>query len=297
MPELATKFNNTFAHHTSSVNGVRLHYVMGGKGEPLVLLHGFPQTWYSWHKVMPALAERYTVIVPDLRGYGDSSKPNDGYDKKTMAEDVYQLVNKLGYKRIFLVGHDVGGMVAYTYAAAHPTDVLRLVIAEALIAGLNPGFEDAMDNSQGQGSWWVTFNTVPNLPEALVAGRERIYIDWFCKNVAYNPAAISESDIDEYVRAFSTPGAMRAVFESYRAIFQDVEDNKEHVKTKLKMPVLALGGGSGVSVGDRLHQSLLPVTENLRGVLIERCGHWIPEEQPEEFTQQLLAFFTEENQL
>jgi pimeloyl-ACP methyl ester carboxylesterase len=192
-----------FVHHTASVNGVRLHYVMGGQGEPLVLLHGFPQTWYSWHKVMPALAEQYTVIAPDLRGYGDSSKPRDGYDKKTMAEDIYQLVGKLGYERIFLVGHDVGGMVAYAYACVHPAGVRRLAIAEALIAGLKPGFEEAMDNSQGQGAWWVTFNTIPNLPEALIAGRERIYIDWFCKNVAYNPAAISESDIDEKVFKFS----------------------------------------------------------------------------------------------
>jgi pimeloyl-ACP methyl ester carboxylesterase len=283
-----------FVHHTASVNGVRLHYVMGGQGEPLVLLHGFPQTWYSWHKVMPALAERYTVIAPDLRGYGDSSKPRDGYDKKTMAEDIYQLVNQLGYERIFLVGHDVGGMVAYAYACAHPAGVRRLAIAEALIAGLKPGFEEAMDNSQGQGAWWVTFNTVPNLPEALIAGRERIYIDWFCKNVAYNPAAISESDIDEYVRAFSTPGTMRAIFESYRAIFQDVEDNNKQSQIKLKMPVLALGGGSGVSVGDRLYRSLIPVAEDLRSVSIDRCGHWLPEEQPEEFSQHLLSFLNEE---
>jgi pimeloyl-ACP methyl ester carboxylesterase len=281
-------------HHTASVNGVRLHYVMGGQGEPLVLLHGFPQTWYSWHKVMPALAEQYTVIAPDLRGYGDSSKPRDGYDKKTMAEDIYQLVNKLGYEQIFLVGHDVGGMVAYAYACTYPTGVRRLAIAEALIAGLKPGFEEAMDNSQGQGAWWVTFNTVPNLPEALIAGRERIYIDWFCKNVAYNPASISESDIDEYVRAFSTPGTMRAIFESYRAIFQDVEDNKKQSQIKLKMPVLALGGGSGVSVGDRLYRSLIPVTEDLRSVSIDRCGHWLPEEQPEEFSQHLLSFLNEE---
>jgi pimeloyl-ACP methyl ester carboxylesterase len=282
-----------FVHHTATVNRIRLHYVMGGQGEPLVLLHGFPQTWYSWYKIMPTLAEHHTLIVPDLRGYGDSSKPNDGYDKKTMAEDIYQLISELGYEQIFLVGHDVGGMVAYAYACAHPSKVRRLVIAEALIAGLKPGFEEAMDNSQGKGAWWVTFNTIPNLPEALIAGRERIYIDWFCKNVAYNPAAISESDIDEYVRAFSIPGTMRAIFDSYRAIFQDVEDNQKH-QTKLKMPVLAVGGGSGVSVGDRLHRSLIPVTENLRGVLIDCCGHWLSEEQPEEFTRQILSFLNEQ---
>jgi alpha-beta hydrolase superfamily lysophospholipase len=120
--------NVTFSHNTASVNGIQMHYVIGGHGDPVVLLHGWPETWYAWHKVMPALAKNYTVIAPDLRGLGDSSKPPTGYDGKTVAEDIHQLVTQLGFKRIFIVGHDVGSQPAYSYAAAHPTEVRKLVI-------------------------------------------------------------------------------------------------------------------------------------------------------------------------
>jgi pimeloyl-ACP methyl ester carboxylesterase len=118
----AAEFNRTFTHHTANVNNVRLHYVIGGQGEPVVLLHGFAETWYMWRRIMPELAKRYTVIVPDLRGAGDSDKPATGYDKRTLAEDIYQLAQQLGYQRIFLVGHDIGLMVSYAYATAHPAD-------------------------------------------------------------------------------------------------------------------------------------------------------------------------------
>src|SRR6188472_1525835 len=122
--------NMTFSHHTASVNGIKLHYVIGGHGNPVVLLHGWPETWYAWHKVMPALAKTYTVVAPDLRGLGDSSKPLTGYDGKTLAEDIHQLVGKLGFKTIFLVGHDIGTQVAYSYAAAHPSEVKRLAVMD-----------------------------------------------------------------------------------------------------------------------------------------------------------------------
>ena len=132
--------NMTFSHNTASVNGIQMHYVIGGHGDPVVLLHGWPETWYAWHKVMPALAKNYTVIAPDLRGLGDSSKPLTGYDGKTTAEDIHQLVAKLGFKTIFLVGHDIGVLIAYPYAAAHPTEVKRLAVWEAPIPGFTiPG--------------------------------------------------------------------------------------------------------------------------------------------------------------
>ena len=130
--------NVTFSHHMAAVNGIQLHYVMGGKGDPVVLLHGWPETWYSWHRVMPDLAKNHTVIVPDLRGLGDSSKPLTGYDGKTLAEDIHQLVTQLGFKTIFLVGHDIGTQVAYSYAAAHPTEVKRLAVMELTIPGFAP---------------------------------------------------------------------------------------------------------------------------------------------------------------
>jgi alpha/beta hydrolase family protein len=176
--------NMTFSHHTTSVNGIQLHYVIGGQGDPVVLLHGWPETWYAWHHVMPALAKNYTVIAPDLRGLGDSSKPPTGYDGKTLAEDIHQLVTQLGFKTIFLVGHDIGTQVAYSYAAAHPTEVKRLAVMELTIPGFAPAGRMPL--------WWVIFHQTPDVPEALVQGKEMMYLSWFFQNLAYNPAAIMQ---------------------------------------------------------------------------------------------------------
>ncbi len=137
-------FDRTFSHHMADVNGVKLHFVKGGTGEPVVLLHGFPQTWFEWHRIMPALAERYTVIAPDLRGMGASSKPASGYDNRTVAEDIHQLVRQLGFQHISIIGHDAGAPVAYGYAAAHPDDVRRLVVIESVIAGTESPLYDGI---------------------------------------------------------------------------------------------------------------------------------------------------------
>jgi pimeloyl-ACP methyl ester carboxylesterase len=280
--------DSIFKHHTTSLEGVRLHYVMAGKGDPVVLLHGWPQTWYEWRRIIPALANKYTVIAPDLRGLGDSSKPQGGYDKRTVANDIYQLVRKLGFERIFLVGHDWGGPTAYAYATAHPGDVLKLVILDVSIP--NEAWEKfPMFNRRG--TWHLTFHGVRDLPEALATGRERTYLTWFYRSAAYNPGAITEAEIDEYVRCYSAPGGLRAGFEYYRAIHTDIEHNKEHTSVKLKMPVLALGGDCGF--GNATLFSMRELADDVRGGVIEKCGHWIVEEQPEYLTQQLLAFFAE----
>ncbi len=276
-----------FEHHTARVNDVTLHYVLAGQGEPVVLLHGWPQTWYEWRKIIPALAQRYTVIAPDMRGIGDSSKPLSGYDKRTVADDIYQLVRKLGHEKIFLVGHDWGGPTAYAYAVAHPADVRKLVILDVGIPGKST--ERAFPFRTG-GVWHMQFHNVRDLPEALVAGRERIYLTWFYRT-AYNPTAISEADIDEYVRCYSAPGAMRAGFEYYRAVFADAEHNKDGPDNKLKMPVLALGGERGF--GAIAKRSMEQLADNVRGGVVEQCGHWIPEERPEYLSEQLLKFFAE----
>ncbi|HKG87163.1 MAG TPA: alpha/beta fold hydrolase, partial [Nitrososphaeraceae archaeon] len=178
--------NETFSHNTASVNGIQLHYVIGGQGDPVVLLHGWPETWYAWHKIMPALAKNYTVIAPDLRGLGDSSKPPTGYDGKTVAEDIHQLVTQLGFETINLVGHDIGAFVAYPYAAAHPTEVKRLVVMEVPppINGIFPPPSLAVP------LWWLFFQQTLDVPEALTQGKEMTYLSWFYQNLAYNPAAI-----------------------------------------------------------------------------------------------------------
>lgn len=277
-----------FTHHTIALDDVRLHYVTAGKGDPVVLLHGWPQTWYEWRRIIPALAERYTVIAPDMRGLGDSSKPATGYDKRTVAADIYQLVRKLGFEKIFLVGHDWGGPVAYAYACAHPGDVRKLVILDVAIPGA--GLEKIPQATRRGGIWHIAFHNVRDLPEALIAGRERTYLSWFYR-LAYNPGAITEEEIDEYVRCYSAPGGLRAGFEYYRAIFDDIDHNKENAKIKLKMPVLALGGERGFR--EFALRSMKELAEDVRGGVIERCGHWIAEERPDYLIEQLLAFFAE----
>src|SRR5215217_76417 len=267
----------TFSHYMASVNGIQIHYVIGGHGDPVVLLHGWPETWYAWHKVMPALAKNYTVIAPDLRGLGDSSKPLTGYDGKTLAEDIHQLVSKLGFKTIFLVGHDIGTQVAYSYAAAHPTEVKKLAVMELTIPGFVPAGRIPL--------WWGIFHQTPDVPEALVQGNEMTYISWFLHNLAYNPAAITQADIDEYVSHYSAPGGMRAGFEYYRAFPQDAIQNMNYSKTKLTMPVLALGGGYIPTFGGNITMPTIIygmkiLAQNFQGIVVLNSGHFIPEEQP-----------------
>jgi pimeloyl-ACP methyl ester carboxylesterase len=279
--------NMTFSHNTVSVNGIKLHYVIGGHGDPVVLLHGWPETWYEFRLVMPALAKNYTVIAPDLRGLGDSSKPSTGYDGKTVAEDIHQLVTKLGFKTIFLVGHDWGTQVAYSYAAAHPTEVKRLVVMELTIPGFAPPGRPPL--------WWGIFHQTPDLPEALVQGKELIYLPWFYHNLAYNPAAITQADINEYVSHYSAPGGMRAGFEYYRAFPQDAIENMNYSKTKLTMPVLALGGGYIPTFGGNITMPTIIygmkiLAQNVQGIKVPNSGHFIPEERPD-FVKKLLDNF------
>ncbi|HEY3276119.1 MAG TPA: alpha/beta hydrolase [Syntrophorhabdaceae bacterium] len=288
-PPAGAEFNRIFTHHTATANNVRLHYVTGGQDEPVVLLHGFAETWYMWRHVMPGLAKHHTVIVPDLRGAGDSDKPSAGYDKRTLAEDIYQLVRSLGHEKISLVGHDIGLMVAYAYAAAHPAQVRRLVLLDAPIPGTSI-FEEFEKSGR---AWHFAFHNVPNLPEVLVAGRERTYLtEGFFRALSYNPAAFTEADIDEYVRSYSSPGGMRAGFEYFRAFSRDKADNKIYFARKLAMPVLALGGAQ--SLGPVMVDTVKEVALNVRGGSVERCGHWIADEQPASLTAQILAFFGEE---
>ena len=281
--------NMTFSHNTASVNGIQLHYVIGGHGDPVVLLHGWPETWYEWHKIMPALAKNYTVIAPDLRGLGDSSKPSTGYDGKTVAEDIHQLVTKLGFKTIFLVGGDIGALIAYPYAAEHHTEVKRLAVWEAPITGFTiPGRPPL---------WWVIFHQTPDVPEALVQGKEMTYLSWFYQNLAFNPAAITQADINEYVSHYSAPGGMRAGFEYYRAFPQDAIQNMNYSKTKLTMPVLALGGGYIPTFGGNITTPTIIygmkiLAQNVQGVTVPNSGHFIPEEQPDFVVKSLNNFFS-----
>lgn len=274
-------------HDFAQVDDVMLHYVTSGRGPVVVLLHGWPQTWYGWRHIIPALAQRYTVIAPDLRGLGDSSRPLAGYDKKTVAHDVWQLVNgKLGHQQFFLVGHDWGGPTAYALAAAHPAAVARLAILDVVVPG------DGGDFSQGGQRWHHQFHLTADLPEALTAGRERLYLSWFYRTFGHRPDAISEADVNEYVRTYSQIGAMRAGFAYYRALPQDAADNRATIaRFKLPMPVLAIGGANGRGRGREPEASLKRVALRVQGDVVPDCGHWIPEEQPRYLAERLLEFF------
>jgi pimeloyl-ACP methyl ester carboxylesterase len=206
-----------------------------------------------------------------------------------MAEDIHELVRRLGHHRIFLVGPDIGLMVAYAYAAAHPAEVRRLVLLDAPIPGTKV-FEEIEHSPM---VWHFAFHNVRDLPEALVAGRERTYLtEGFYRALSYNPAAFTEADIDEYVRCYSAPGGMRGGFEYFRAFSEDARQNKQYFKNKLSMPVLSLGGAQ--SLGPTMVSMAKEVATNVRGGVIERCGHWVADERPEYITEQLLAFLGEE---
>lgn len=277
------------AHRFAELGEVMLHYVVAGSGPPVVLLHGWPQTWYEWRRIMPALAARYTVVAPDLRGLGDSSRPAAGYDKQTVAADIWRLVREhLGFEKFLLVGHDWGGPTAYALAAAHPEAVRRLAILDVVIPG------DGGEFSQGGRRWHHAFHMTPDLPEALTCGRERTYLTWFYRSFAHRPDAIGEDEIAEYLRTYTQPGAMRAGFSYYRALPQDIADNEKIIAGfKLPMPVLAMGGAKGRGRGREPEESLRRVALDVRGDVVPDCGHWIPEEQPDYLAKRLLAFFAE----
>jgi len=277
-------------HHYFDTGDVVLHYVRAGKGDPLLLLHGWPQRWYCWRKIMPALAQHYSIIAPDLRGLGDSSRPPGGYDKKTIAEDIRKLVHDyLNIANYFVIAHDWGGPVAFCLAATYPEHIRKLVMLDTAVPGDGSG-----TFSQSGRRWHHAFHQTADLPEALIAGREDIYLGWFYRNYGHQPGAISPTDIEEYLRTYRQPDALRAGFSYYRALDEDVAHNEALLKKgKLAMPVLALGGGKSFGRGPDTLDSMQRVATNVRGGVIEDCGHWMQEEQPEQVTKAVLEFFAE----
>ena len=285
----AKTFFQTFSSRTATVNGITLHYVTGGHGDPVVLIHGYPETWYDWRRVMPALAAHYTVIAPDMRGLGDSSRPADGdYTKKSVADDIYKLTQALGYKRVFLAAQDMGFPVALAYAAAHPEGVRRMVMIEGGVSGF--GLEAAEDPARG-GSWHFGFFMAPEFPEMLTRGREREFLTAFAyrSHFVYQPGAFTDADINEYLHHYGNPAAMAAGFGYYRAFPQDAKDNQAAFgKAKLTMPILAIGGAH--AFGDFGEKNLRNIATDVQGVVFADSGHFVNEERPEELVQTVLPF-------
>jgi len=278
-----------FSEHKTKVGAIGIDYVIGGHGPTLVLLHGYPQTWYEWRDILPTLAEHYTVIAPDLPGAGRSDAPAAGYDKKDLAADIHGLLVKIGHDRdIRLVGHDIGTMVAYSYAAAYPRDVAKLVLSEAPIP--DPSIYSFPSlTAAGPGAWHFGFFALTNsLPEDLITGRESLWVDKFIDDLEVVKGAVTPNDVAVFAGYLKDPAHLEASFQWFRTLPQDMANDAVYQKTKLTMPVLAIGasGSLGSFVPDQVRQYATDVT----GVVVPDSGHWMYEEHPAEMAQILLTF-------
>lgn len=285
---LPLDFGKIFSQHFVKANGVRLHYVIGGPadGQTIVLLHGWPQTWFTWRNIMPALAAAgYRVVAVDYRGAGESEKPLNGYDKANMAADIHALVQQLGQTKIYLVGRDIGVMVAYAYAAQWPNEVAKLVMLDVPLPSTHV-WNEAKSKPDPE-LWHFGLHQQRDIAEMLVSGHEAAYISDFYKKREFVPVA--DEVIAVYARAYAAPGGLRAGFELYRAFPRDEERFKEFEKNKLTMPVLALAGDK--SNGLKEVEMAKEVATDVRGGVAPDTGHWLPDENPEFLSKQLLAFF------
>jgi pimeloyl-ACP methyl ester carboxylesterase len=267
----------------AEVNGVKLHYLIAGEGDPVVLLHGFAETSHMWLPLIAKLAGKHTVIAPDLRGFGQSATPEGGYTKTAMAQDIHALVKSLNYDRIRLVGHDIGLMVAYAYAAQYPAEVDRLVLMEAFL----PGVGDWNSVFLLRDLWH--FHFYGTTPLALVTGRERVYLEHFWNDFAADPAkSVSEADREFYASEYAKPGHMKAGMEVFRAFPKDAEDFAGFAKARLPMPLLVLSGEK--AGGPFLIEQGRMVADNVEGMLVSGSGHWLMEEAPSQVIPKLVEF-------
>src|SRR3979411_12302 len=273
----------TIASHTAEINGVKLHYMTAGHGTPLSVLHGYAETSLMWKPIIPALAERFTVIAPDLPGIGDSGIPSDGLDMKSAAVRIHDLAKSLGVQKAEVVGHDIGLMVAYAYAAQFPAEVTKLVLMDAFLPGV-AGWEAVYNDPS---IWHFRFNGPT--PEALVQGRERTYFEHFWNNFAADKTrSIPEADRKTYAAAYARPGRMRAGWAYFVSLQQAAKDFAQLSQAKLTMPVLSIGGEK--SLGDALAQQMKLVATDVTVVVLKDTGHWILEENPKATTDALMKF-------
>lgn len=272
-----------FKHDYAEVNGVKIHYVIGGKGDPLVLIHGFGQNWYMWNRLLPELSKHFTVIAPDLRGVGESDKPEGGYDKKTMATDIHELVKKLGYNKINLAGHDIGLMVAYAYAAQYGSEVKKIALMDALLPGIEPVWSKVSASA-----WWFGFFAWPASGD-IVKGKEKEFLTNFWPMVGHVKDPFTAEETAEFVRAYAVKDGAKSTFKWFGAFPQDGKDNLVFAKTKLKMPLLAMGGEYFAAAFLKDHSKL--VAENVTESKIAGSGHWLVQENTAQVQKDLLAFF------
>jgi pimeloyl-ACP methyl ester carboxylesterase len=279
----ASPASDAIVSRTSRVDGVNLHYLTAGQGPAVILLHGYTQTSRMWEPIIPLLAAKFTVIAPDLPGIGDSDIPADGLDMKTAAMRIHALAKSLGVEKARVVGHDIGLMVAYAYAAQFPSETEKLVVMDAFLPGV-AGWEGVYNNP---GIWHFRFNGPT--PEELVRGRERTYFEHFWNNFAADRThSIPEADRAAYTAAYARPGRMRAGWAYFVSFQQAARDFAQLSQTRLTMPVLAIGGGK--ANGDLLTQQMKLVASNVTVIVLKDTGHWVLEERPKETTDALVKF-------
>jgi len=277
-------------HGKPRVNGVEIHYAIGGVGEPVFLLHGVPKTMSYWRHVVPLLTPHYTVIAVDNRGFGGSQRPLGGYDTATMAADVAELATYLGFEEFRVAGEDWGAAIAYAVAAFYRPRVQQLVFQETLLPGLPTGERDpSLAPDDGRTGWHFSFFSLPNLPELLLAGRERPFWTYFARRQMWDPSALADDDIDEMVGSVEQPGGTRAILEMYRARQLDAEQNGPHYADPIGCPVLAVGGQA--YLGDQVSRQLAQVARDVRGAVIAESGHNIALENPAALARAYLDFF------
>jgi pimeloyl-ACP methyl ester carboxylesterase len=273
----------TIISRTAEVNGIKLHYLTAGHGTPLLLLHGYAETSRMWRPIVPALAKRFTVIAPDLPGIGESDIPPDGLDMKSAAIRIHDLAKSLGVQKAEVVGHDIGLMVAYAYAAQFQTEVTKLVLMDAFLPGV-PGWEAVYNNPS---IWHFRFNGPT--PEALVQGRERIYFDYFWNDFAADKThSIPEADRKAYTAAYARPGRMHAGWAYFVSFQQAAKDFSQLSQSRLTIPVLTIGGEK--SLGEALGQQAKLVATDVTVIVLKNAGHWVLEEQPKETAEALEQF-------
>jgi len=286
-PHLPDAFTGTFTSRYIDTGTLRQHVVTGGQGPPLLLIHGWPQTWYAWRLVMPELARDFTVIAPDQRGTGLSGKPADGYDTGTLAADLAALMDALGHERFAVAGHDTGMWIGYALAADHPGRVARLAVAETPLPGVSPSpplFAPARLNNA---LWHFAFNRLGDVNDQLVTGREEIYFGWQFAAKAARP--LPGYAVRHYIDTLAaSPQALHASFAIYRALEATIEQNQQRQARRLTMPVLGIGGGH--SLREQVADTMKLAADDVQTLVIPGCGHHPPEETPEETLAALTAF-------
>jgi pimeloyl-ACP methyl ester carboxylesterase len=287
VPELPEGFTDTFTSRYVDAGDLQLHAVIGGEGPPLLLIHGWPQTWYAWRMLMPALSRDFEVIAVDQRGIGLSDTPEDGYDLRTLAEDLAGLMDSLGHAQFAMYGTDTGMPIAYALAADHPERVERLIVSEAFVPGISPSPPLVIPGPLNARLWHIPFNRLePEVNEELVRGKEDVYFGAEFAASAGHP--LPDHAITYYVEALaSRPDALRGSFGWYRAIDATIEQNQERKDRRLSMPILGIGGA--LSGGEMAAETMKLVADDVQTVVLPDSGHWVAEEAPEA----LLAAVTE----